>query len=352
METTITFNLSWHERQDGKRSVDLYFWQGGKKKVMATGWKTTQQEWADIHGRPRDNTRKAQAAKNRRKLKAMEEKASRIIADGAATFPEFKRAWKEPPADKENVFWWYYRRIRTLGLKTARGYYDSLRWVYHKVAGTYPPTFQDIRSLKSLPPKYRLTFTQIDAAWLKSLESEMKAAGRSDNTIGIYMRNLRTIFNDAKDDGIITLKQYPFSTDSGSRRYSPPSGRKKPKALTKQQIARLMAAKPETPAERWAVDMFLFAYFAGGQDFGDYFRLKWKDRRYDNRIRRYKAAIDRAKTKATKRAGAPVVIIFNAFCESVMERYSLSARPDDYIFPILKPGMNSEEQAKIGRAHV
>ena len=29
--------------------------------------------------------------------------------------------------------------------------------------------------------------------------------------------------------------------------------------------------------------MFLFAYFAGGQDFGDYFRLKWKDRRYDNR---------------------------------------------------------------------
>lgn len=314
---------------------------------MATGWKITEQQWADIHGRPRDEGRKADAAKNRKKLRQMEQKAMEIISqDEEVTFDEFKKAWKSPPSDKQNVFWWYYRRIRTLSLKTARGYYDSLRWVHHKATRTYPHQFDDIRSLQYLQPAHQLRFRQVTPEWLKSLENEMRQAGRSENTIGIYARNLRAVFNDAIDDGAISQKHYPFSKNSGSRRYSPPSGRKKPKALTRAQLGRMINTSKKTPTERWAVDMFLFAYLAGGQDFGDYFRLKWKDRRYDNRIGRYKAVIDRTKTKKTKRSGAPVVIIFNPVCENIMQRYSLSENPDDYIFPVLKPGMDEEQKAK------
>ncbi len=353
MKPTISFNLAARKRKDGTKSVGLCWYHNGIQETpMATGWALLPEEWADMHGRPRSKERKIRAKENRAKLKELEARAIRIVDEMEAySWPAFKQAWKEPNRDTGNVFWWYYRRIKDLPLKTARGYYDSFRWVYRKATGASPLPFQTIRENPLIRPTKRLAFDTVTIAWLKSLEAGMEKAGRSANTIGIYMRNLRTVFNDARDEGVVSLKQYPFSTDSGRRRYSPPVGRKKPKALTKQQIARLMSCQPENPTERWAVDIFLFGYFANGQDFGDYFRLKWQDRIFDDFLGRYKAIIDRTKTKTTKRAGAPVVIIFNDVCEAVMQRYSVSKDPDDYIFPILKPEWSEEQKTrKIGLA--
>ena len=353
MKPTISFNLAGRPRKDGSRSVDLCWYHNAVQETpMATGWTLRPEEWADMHGRPRAKERKMRAEENRAKLKELEARANRIVDEMEVYhWPAFKQAWKEPDRDTGNVFWWYYRRIKGLPLKTARGYYDSFRWVYRKATGSNPLPFQAIRETRLIQPTERLAFHAITIAWLKSLETDLEKAGRSANTIGIYMRNLRTVFNDARDEGIVSLKQYPFSTDSGKRRYSPPVGRKKPKALTKQQIAKLMACHPENPTERWAVDLFLFGYFANGQDFGDYFRLKWQDRIFDDFLGRHKAVIDRTKTKTTKRAGAPVVIIFNDVCEAVIQRYSVSRNPDDYIFPVLKPEWNEEQKArKIGSA--
>ena len=46
-----------------------------------------------------------------------------------------------------------------------------------------------------------------------------------------------------------------------------------------------------------------------------------------------------------------MVIIFNDVCEAVIQRYSVSRNPDDYIFPVLKPEWNEEQKArKIGSA--
>ena len=45
------------------------------------------------------------------------------------------------------------------------------------------------------------------------------------------------------------------------------------------------------------------------------------------------------------------MIIFNDVCEAVMQRYSVSRDPDDYIFPILKPEWSEEQKTrKIGSA--
>jgi hypothetical protein len=54
----------------------------------------------------------------------------------------------------------------------------------------------------------------------------------SSNTVGIYLRQLRTVYNDAIGQGIVNRDLYPF-TQKG---FVIPLGRNEKKALTKEEV--------------------------------------------------------------------------------------------------------------------
>jgi integrase/recombinase XerD len=56
----------------------------------------------------------------------------------------------------------------------------------------------------------------------------------SKTTIGLYVRSLRCIFNEAIEDGIIKRDRYPF----GRRRYQVPTSRNIKKALTLEDVSK------------------------------------------------------------------------------------------------------------------
>ncbi len=60
--------------------------------------------------------------------------------------------------------------------------------------------------------------------------------GNSLTTVGIYIRPLRALFNQAIRDGIIAPESYPF----GKGRYQIPAGRNVKKALSLNDIEKIL----------------------------------------------------------------------------------------------------------------
>ena len=73
-------------------------------------------------------------------------------------------------------------------------------------------------------------FSDITTEWLKKFENHMLKEGKTYATIGMHMRDIRTIINDAIRTGAIKENQYPF----GKGKYEIPSGEGRKMALTMQ----------------------------------------------------------------------------------------------------------------------
>ena len=67
----------------------------------------------------------------------------------------------------------------------------------------------------------KIAFEVITVDWLKKYEKSMLNENKSYITISMYIRSMRTLFNDAKNAGIIKEAQYPF----GKGRYEVPTGK-------------------------------------------------------------------------------------------------------------------------------
>lgn len=193
-------------------------------------------------------------------------------------------------------------------------------------------------SLKAFQDK--LQFRDITPAFLEDYESHQTKQGKSPTTVGIYLRNLRAIFNTAKAKGMITADEYPF----GKERYQIPAARNVKKALTLAEIERIYKAptEPGTPADR-AKDFWFFSYLCNGINVKDICRLHWKDIDAD------RLTFVRAKTARTKKGNQKsVVVIVTPEARAIIDRQASSSRkPDDYVFDILPPGVTPQREREL-----
>src|SRR5699024_7968406 len=90
-----------------------------------------------------------------------------------------------------------------------------------------------------------LPFSVVTPAFLTELENYLlykhewgqvkKIVGLAYTSIGIDMRNIRSVYNDAIRDGAAEQKQYPF----GTRKYIIPATKKTKKALKLEDIQKI-----------------------------------------------------------------------------------------------------------------
>ncbi|MCL2597135.1 MAG: phage integrase SAM-like domain-containing protein [Paludibacter sp.] len=72
-------------------------------------------------------------------------------------------------------------------------------------------TFRDMqKKVSTFCDIDELTFENINVAWLKDFDIFMEKGNIKINTRGIYMRNIRVLYNDAIDRELIPLNLYPF----------------------------------------------------------------------------------------------------------------------------------------------
>ena len=165
----------------------------------------------------------------------------------------------------------------------------------------------------------------------------MRDRGCTKSTVGIKLRHLCPIFNEAIERGIIKKEKcYPF----GRRKYRIPTSRNIKKALALPDVTKIYYYETDSIEEQKAKDFWLFCYFANGMNPKDVAFLKFKNIQCEYLV------FERAKTERTARNNPrPISVYINEDMWSIIKLWgNKNNNPDNYIFPVLNDAPTALEQ--------
>lgn len=192
-------------------------------------------------------------------------------------------------------------------------------------------------SLKKFHLKDCLPIERIKVSFLEEYELWLLDKGRSITTVGIYLRNLRAIINRAIDEEIISRDKYPF----GRNKYQIPTGKNIKKALTKEEVLKIMNYDPKNEMEGYCRDLWVLSYLANGANITDIAHLTHENIQ-DNFLVFY-----RRKTQRSNRQNPKLIRVYiNERIKAIIEGRGSKEIGSLYLFPILTKGMTAEEQVK------
>lgn len=121
--------------------------------------------------------------------------------------------------------------------------------------------------------KYKsgINFEDVDEKFLKGFVTWSMKQGNSITTAQIYLRNLRSVFNEVIKKGVISEKHYPFKT------FSFGSNVKSKAVLYPAQLKQLLEYETVGVVQTRAVAWWFFCYCCNGMNFYDVALLKYKN---------------------------------------------------------------------------
>lgn len=160
-----------------------------------------------------------------------------------------------------------------------------------------------------------LLFDELDSALMAGYEMFLKESGVTPNTSSFYMRNLRSVYNRAVEEGL-AVQRYPF------RRVYTGIEKTVKRALPIKSI-RAMRRLDLTayPWAEFARDMFMFSFYTRGMSFIDMAYLKKSD--LANGVLSYRR----------KKTGQRLNIRWEPCMEEITRKYGTTASP--YLLPII-----------------
>jgi len=193
-----------------------------------------------------------------------------------------------------------------------------------------------LNSLKRFHQKSNLPFDAITVDFLKRYETWMiDDEGNGLTTVGIYLRQLRSIFNQKPEQ----LKNIPYPFGRGKYEIPSPQGRKM--ALSGNSLQRMFIYQPENEKEQYFLDVWKLLYLLSGINVADISRLK-----YGN-ISHGFIYFQRQKTSKTNRSGSEIKISINDDIREIFERWgNKPINPEQYILPVLNDDLNQLQQKK------
>lgn len=162
-----------------------------------------------------------------------------------------------------------------------------------------------------------IPFAEMDIVWLRRYEAFLRRKGLAENTIGIRFRTLRSIYNVAIEEEAVSAELYPFKKLKVSKLHQETAKR----ALSKEDIERVLSYKSTNRYMRFPIDIFAFTYYCGGINFVDIAHLT-KANITDGRL-----IYKRQKTKKL------IKIPLQPQAVALIEKYSNDE--SQYLFPIL-----------------
>ena len=168
----------------------------------------------------------------------------------------------------------------------------------------------------------------------------MISLNKSPSTIGVYLRSLRTIANQAINDGIISRENYPF----GRNRYVIPATLNIKKALALEDIGKIYNYKSiEFSAIDKARDFWMLSYLCNGINIKDICLLKWQN------IKSGSISFVRAKTERSKKGNQKEIVIFiSDDIQLIIDKWgNYKKSKTDYVFPILESGISLQRERDL-----
>lgn len=191
---------------------------------------------------------------------------------------------------------------------------------------------QTYNSLLEFNKHLNIYFVDIDVSWLKRYEAWLRKQGLAANTIKGKFVDIRTMYNIAIDENLVKVEHYPFRKFKIAKLQQETAKR----AISKEDINRIIEYKTKNPLVQFAIDIFTFSYIMGGINFVDISTLT-KENMMDNRL-----VYIRHKTKKL------IQLPLQGKAIELIEKYHDDNNP--HLFPILKAYHNTEQQ-KFNRVH-
>lgn len=318
--TTSLFIDKYHPKADGKCAVSIRITFERKKRYYPTGINLVISDFEKAQGeKPRKEFKRLAL-----KLQSYEKKAADIIESlPAFTFKAFEKHYFTNRGTKgtlNEAFATYAAELREAGRIGTAVSYECAQ-----------------NSLNKFSPGAK--FADATPDFLRKYERWMLNDGNSITTVGIYLRSLRTLFNNSITDGLLTKDYYPF----GKKRYEIPTGNNIKKALTLKDIGTIFHYRPEpgTMTDR-AKDYWIFMYLCNGINVKDMSLLK-----YEN-IKGEVIEFIRAKTERTKRHVEPIRVSLTDDLKAIIKKWgNKKADGTTFIFPILEKGLTPERERQL-----
>jgi hypothetical protein len=182
------------EKKDGTYPIKLTIYRNPEKKRYSINLYINEADWDKIHA-PRLKDEQLKTLKI--KAYGHVEKAEKLINEMEEfNFEQFEEQFFESRKPKMSlkIDAWFNRYIDELGRQGRVGTQSSYKTTLNSFIGY----------------KGNVSLTQIDKKYLMGFEDLLRGEGKSPSTIGIYMRQLRAIINQAIGEGVIKSENYPF----------------------------------------------------------------------------------------------------------------------------------------------
>jgi integrase len=298
-----------------KRKSNLY--SIGKYNFSKADWKTITTT------NPRKNLREQKV-----KINLIQGRAQEIIESlHEFSFELFSSAWKGKTVISTNLGFEQCMNARinqSLGegrISTGTNIKTILNSFMEFFEGRNP----DLRELK--PDTFR------------QYQDKLISKGKSPATVGIYTREIRTMYNDLINNGILESQYYPF----GKSGFKPPSAKKLKTALMKEDIRKIVAYDADTSSkEAYCRDLWVFSYLCNGMNIKDIASLKYSNIKEDFIF------FNRAKTKRTKTMAETISVPLLPIAKEIIQRWgNPNRKTTNFIFPIFNDDSTPEDQRRL-----
>lgn len=322
----IAFFDTARRRKDGTSTVKLQILHNRRKKLFSTGFNLSVDDYLNLCSHKPNATMR----EKKKFIFGYLRRAYDVILElDQFSFEEFDKRYNS-------------RRKNSNIISYFKSYIDHLYGAENfSSASSYTSAMNKLIQFKGGSIKC-IYFTEIDVLFLNKFKKWMVVNGSSISTVGIYCRNIRSLYNQAIRNGDAVRDNYPFGSVSHGL-FQIPQTRNIKKSLSKPDLKKVLCYIPIIGSrEHFYLDMWIFSYLASGMNPRDIARLRNFNVVDTNSIHFY-----RSKTANSNRSSKPISITLLDRSKEIIDRWCLNGSSDnDYLFPVLTGGESPEVEHK------
>lgn len=190
-----------YQRKDGTYQIVFRLTYKGASRDISTGLTCKQNEWDSRYSCLKPTTAELHHLEKRlhhQRLKLQERvlEFERGVLDSTTNITDVKN-YLTGSINRATTVKDFWEREMDILIKTGR----------HGNARAYKCAILAVEKTKSLS----ISFSRLDYKWVKALDTDFRARGLKPNTVAVYMRTLRAVWNRAINEGIADKDTYPFN---------------------------------------------------------------------------------------------------------------------------------------------
>lgn len=250
------------------------------------------------------------------------------VADNLQPFviEKFKEIFSEKPGRMDNdVFIQLKNKIDYL--KGEKRYNSAMAY-----ASTY-------KAIETFAKRKKLSFEEVSPKYLSKFNEWMLENSKSETTSGIYLRSLRSLFNDAI--GLQITKNYPFYNNQNKSGFKIPSGHGRKIALSSDELKKIFDHKFNNKYPGlFYIDSWKLMYLLQGINPIDLCGLKYSN------IQGKFIIFSRSKTKNS--GPIEIRIPINGQIEALIKKWANHEKSKDaYIWPVFQNNDKEDHIRKV-----